>query len=219
MTGPAPGPGQQARDRWAWRGLLIAALPIAAIIVCSSLWADRPIAAALDSLHPAEKQTVEYITWLGEAELWLYVCIPGAIVLWAIRRRTRSMQLAFIAASIGAAGLGVNLLKIIFGRYRPGAWFANDNYGFEWLAIGYDSNSFPSGHAMVAGALAASFCLLMPRLWRLWVIAGVIVGSTRLFTGSHYLSDVVAGLYLGPIVALAMHQLFRSRGLLDQRSA
>ncbi len=204
-----------AHRRATWRRALWAGLPVAAFTVLSVSRIDLYVAQTVDALRSAEKQTVEYVTQLGEAEVWLYITIPGAILLWAIQRRAWSMRLAFIAASIGVAGLGVNLLKILCGRYRPGEWFEHRQYGFEPFTVGYDQNSFPSGHAMVAGAVAATLCILFPRAWRVWVLAGVIVASTRLFTGSHYLSDVVAGLYLGTLTTLAMRDLFRDRGLLD----
>ncbi len=207
---PTPAPGKLSM----WRWTAIAAAPILVLVIVSYVWFDLSVAESLDSLQSAEKQTVEHVTWLGEAKIWLYITIPLAIACWAFRRRAWSIRFAFIAASIGVAGLGVNVLKIIFGRYRPGEWLENRNFGFEWFTIGYDQNSFPSGHAMVGGALAGALCILMPRLWRVWVVGAIIVASTRLFTGSHYLSDVIAGLALGALVSILMHRLFVSRKLL-----
>jgi undecaprenyl-diphosphatase len=66
--------------------------------------------------------------------------------------------------------------------------------------------SFPSGHAMSStvtyGALALVFLPLLPRRSRPWALGGVVllvlaIGTSRLFLGVHFVSDVVGGFILG----------------------
>ncbi len=74
------------------------------------------------------------------------------------------------------------------------------------------SPSYPSGHASAAGLLVVVVVLAAPvlvhhvavrRALVAFVVAGcLVVSAGRLFLGVHYLSDVVAGLLLGAVIAL-----------------
>jgi len=64
--GIAPAPGSEDARIKAWHWLALAALPVAALVVYAHRRLDIPVAEALDSMQSAEKETVEYVTWLGE---------------------------------------------------------------------------------------------------------------------------------------------------------
>jgi undecaprenyl-diphosphatase len=65
--------------------------------------------------------------------------------------------------------------------------------------------SFPSGHAVSAGALAMSVALAYPRLAPYWLPAAVLVAFGRVFVGVHYPLDVAAGLVIGSGLAVMLH--------------
>jgi len=115
---------------------------------------------------------------------------------------------------VRAAELGVETaLKGAIGRPRPVVPIA--------LTTASES-SFPSGHAAGTAALCASlFILLLPRLRRgpatLLAVLGVAlclaVAASRVALGVHYPSDVVAGLLLGIVCAVAVSPILpRSQG-------
>jgi len=63
--------------------------------------------------------------------------------------------------------------------------------------------SFPSDHALVAGAVTVAL-LFANRRWG--IVAGVAAGLmalARVYVGAHYPGDVVAGLVFGAVVAIA----------------
>jgi undecaprenyl-diphosphatase len=69
--------------------------------------------------------------------------------------------------------------------------------------------SFPSDHATMAGAVAASLWLVS---WRLGVTASalaLLMAATRVYVGAHYPQDVIAGLALGAVVALLLWLVVR----------
>jgi undecaprenyl-diphosphatase len=106
------------------------------------------------------------------------------------------MWLVAIAASTGG-GLST-LMKVLFARERPDI--------VPHLSIA-TSPSFPSGHSMLAaviyltlGALLARFA--RRRRLRAYVLAvalllTVLVGSSRVYLGVHYPSDVLGGWMAG----------------------
>lgn len=103
------------------------------------------------------------------------------------------------AYAIGLSGSIAFCLKILFGRARPSLGLS------PWAFIGptffYRYQSFPSGHATITFALAATLSRLWPRArWPFFLGAGVIALS-RVLTGSHFPSDVFGGALLGIFVS------------------
>ncbi len=90
------------------------------------------------------------------------------------------------------------VFKQILGRGSPDpTYFANHLYGFRFLHATEGWNSFPSGTATIALTIAAITCLRVRR-WRPIVstMAGLAcIGVT--VTNGHWVSDVVAGVFLG----------------------
>lgn len=69
-----------------------------------------------------------------------------------------------------------------------------------------DNMSFPSGHSTSAFALAV-FCLYEPRLNHRGVAVGLFLlaasaAISRVYLGHHYLADILAGSFLGTVLAV-----------------
>jgi undecaprenyl-diphosphatase len=62
--------------------------------------------------------------------------------------------------------------------------------------------SFPSDHAVMAGAVAAGLTIAHRRLGAVAWVAAVLMAFTRVYIAAHYPWDVVAGLVLGALIAL-----------------
>src|SRR5689334_16944886 len=62
--------------------------------------------------------------------------------------------------------------------------------------------SFPSDHAVMAGAVAAGLLLVSRRLGLVAAVAAVLMACSRVYIAAHYPWDVVAGLALGAAVAV-----------------
>ena len=64
---------------------------------------------------------------------------------------------------------------------------------FGWLGLAADYWSFPSGHTAAVAALATALWCLWPRHVLFYIALASVVAASRVVTGAHYLSDVVAG--------------------------
>ncbi|QQE12754.1 phosphatase PAP2 family protein [Planctomycetota bacterium] len=156
-----------------------------------------------------------YITYysaeLDEEFGWL-VYIPTIFITWLIYKRRDFVPWAlFLLIAIAWSGLIINILKIIFGRFRPSELVEKGHFGLDLFTTGYDNASFPSGHATAAATVFTVLWLMYPSKWLLWGILGITLAFTRIFTLSHYVSDVIAGLWLGAFLTLILHFFFTTR--------
>ncbi len=97
-----------------------------------------------------------------------------------------------------------NIVKHAIGRPRPKFL---DTGNFEFSPVhGSGWDSFPSGHAAAAFAVATVLATKFPRTrWPLLAVAAAIAAS-RILRGSHYLTDVAGGAALGCVTGvIAVH--------------
>ena len=67
--------------------------------------------------------------------------------------------------------------------------------------------SFPSDHAVMAGATAVGLLFVSRRLGAVAAAAALLMAFARVYVGVHFPIDVVAGLAVGGIVAVLLQQL------------
>ena len=65
--------------------------------------------------------------------------------------------------------------------------------------------SFPSDHAVMAGAVAVGLVFVSRRLAALAAVAALVMAFARVYIAAHYPADVAVGLVLGAVVAVAVY--------------
>lgn len=199
-------------QRWAaWCSAAAAVLAATAYFLVShggaAQLAHAPIQQALflaanrcaSALDPAVWAT---ITLLGDTS----VIVPMlALLLWR-----RPQAVAALLASIPIGGLVSITIKQITVAPRPAAVL--DHAQFTLIGEALRANSFPSGHAITAFAVAAAmlavFMPLQPRrrdwlLASVSVLAALTVALSRIAVGAHWPLDLLAGASLGWLCGLA----------------
>jgi membrane-associated phospholipid phosphatase len=141
--------------------------------------------------------------------LWTWCLIALAVTLQhssgrlALGSPAQALGLPLLLIPASAGGLA-ELLKLLIRRKRPSelevylfrAW--NEQ---PWSTKGL---GLPSSHSAVAFAGSMALALLYPRLaWPALVVA-MGCGFTRIASGAHYPTDVVAGAVVGILTALAL---------------
>ena len=130
---------------------------------------------------------------------------PVGMLLYWLSSQAKNWKLLF--QSIISAGAGLTLsfiLGAIFYRNRP---FVN-HHVYQLIKHSADA-SFPSDHTTAAFAVAMTFVLLGVRYRRLWVILATLIGFSRVWSGVHYPTDILAGVLLGTFSATIVHIMMR----------
>jgi len=181
----------------------------------SMIWLDRVIADFFHKNGGAQQPFFDTVQGFGLGYPYLLLTASAFAFLrwggeirrlhsWAAAMGASAYIPGFIFIAVGGSGLVVDLLKIAIGRTRPKLLFADGIYDFTWFGLRADHWSFPSGHAATAAALMTALWCLWPRPLWLYVAGAALVAASRVITGQHFLSDVVAGAAIGVITTRAL---------------
>ena len=179
------------------------------LIVLSYLYIDIPVgrwAIAQDGTVLDDISVV--IGYFGES---VYILIATALLwlIWTFIKKDKrlALQSRFIFLSIVITGVGVNVIKLIFGKSRPTLLKSSDEFGFQWFASFGDHAhaSFPSGHATTSFTLATALSLMFPRWWPVFYTYAVTIALARVGAWDHYPSDVMAGALFGTVLTLLLY--------------
>ena len=124
----------------------------------------------------------------------------------AVDQTTLTCKLLAFVAPISF--IAKSALKNIFGRTNTREWLlAPQQYSFHWFQGGGNYSGFPSGHMAVFTALIAVLWRLQPR-YRAWYCAFLLLMALALIvTNYHFVSDVIAGAYLGRLVEVCIWKI------------
>ncbi|MDE5615778.1 MAG: phosphatase PAP2 family protein [Alphaproteobacteria bacterium] len=116
-------------------------------------------------------------------------------------QKTKHSNVFLIFCSIMAAGVMVQVLKVVIGRTRPILFEALEFTGFYPPSFDWVFNSMPSGHTAISFAALVMIGMLAPRVKPLtWTLA-VLIGVARVCVGAHWPSDVIFGAFIGMVTA------------------
>lgn len=138
----------------------------------------------------------------------------AAVLVWSWWRSRSQGDLSSVAAALWApAGtlLAVGLNQPLgnwVGEPRPYTTLPH----IEVLVARSSDFSFPSDHAVMAGAVAAGVWLVSRRLGVLAAAGAVLMGFTRVYVGAHYPGDVAVGLLFGAAITLIGYVALRPAG-------
>jgi undecaprenyl-diphosphatase len=161
------------------------------------------------SVGRLEKSVFHHInelpSWLYRI-LWLPMqcgALAAVFVFAAVAAVFRRFRLASQLLGAGLlAYYSAIALKNVVGRGRPLAVLSHTIvHGPVVTGLG-----FPSGHAAVSTALAATAAPFLLRPWRWWVwLVPITVCVARVYVGAHLPLDVVGGFVLGWTVGALVH--------------
>jgi membrane-associated phospholipid phosphatase len=185
-------------------------------------WFDRPIALWIYNIFGGRRTPTEVadqiLSFPRISAIVFVICGLAAIMGRAFSKFEAAVAMCTISTL--ATILIKDQLKFAFGRTWPDTWgpgivsFVRDNvYGFHFFQSGKSFESFPSGHAAVTAAVLSVAWILFPNLRVICGIGVVTVDIALVALNLHFLSDVVAGSFLGGSVGLFTVALWRASEL------
>ena len=143
------------------------------------------------------------ITWLGSLCLLLPLSVLLCfLLLWA----GKPGHVILIVLNMSITILSVHVAKLMFRRPRPSTADLLVTMPSDW--------SFPSAHTAQATAFFMSAALIafrvLPPVWaNLFALLSLllvgIVGYSRVYLQVHYVSDVLAGMFLAAFIVSVVH--------------
>lgn len=200
---------------WAY-GLAGTAVTVAA----SYIWLDRPIALTAHSFH-AYQGAFAKLTYIPEPLAAAAAVTFFVAGLWVLSGRV----LSFWGTTALLCGISVLLteiiksqLKFVFGRTWPETFVQNNPsfirdgaFGFNFFHGGPGYASFPSGHTAAICALVSVLWIMAPKGRPLYVLAVLAVVVGLLGADYHFLSDIIAGGFVGATIGGMTVALWRAR--------
>ena len=177
------------------------------------LFFDYSISKFFYNINSQTKSLFETLTHFGDS---LYFFVP-TILVWAVIKiiqnknkiiLTISDISLFIFFNILISGIAVQIFKHILGRPRPPMFHLYNMSSLDFFQFDSKWHSFPSGHT--ATIFAFIFCLifLFPRIKNILITIAVVIASTRVIVGAHYVSDIFGGALVAYITSILLREKF-----------
>lgn len=186
------------------------AVMVAAVAVCY-FFLDRPIAYFAHD-HLRQYRFFVQMTKIPESFAALGSIIAVVFGLMSLARPLARWQLVAFTASVTYFSGAVikNQLKTVFGRTWPETWVQNNPslirdgaFGFNLFHGGGEGwESFPSGHTTGICTVMAVLWISYPRFRPVFGLLIAMVAIGLIGANYHFLSDVVAGGFLGVSIAI-----------------
>lgn len=145
----------------------------------------------------------KYFSYLGEKGLGF---IFASLILMCFAKTRKSGFCMLLAIAFGALMTNV-VIKNVVERARP--YVTNGQFNAYWQQAGANLESefsFPSGHTTASTAFGVAMFLSFNKKWS-WagILGAFLMGFCRIYLVVHYPTDVIAGLLVGTIGALASY--------------
>jgi undecaprenyl-diphosphatase len=162
---------------------------------------DKAIVAAASAAAHYSPTMEIIVVFCATALIWF---LGAAVAYYCLS--DRRLYLVIVAAVLSVAmGWGFNrLIGLVYYRPRPFASFSEIN---AVIGVSEFSKSFPSDHAVISFALAASIFLVNRRWGAVFLVMAGLIAFGRVFAGVHYPSDILFGALFGGMAAVGGHKL------------
>jgi membrane-associated phospholipid phosphatase len=157
-------------------------------------------------LSPLQEGLGSAVLLTGEA-VTVLALVLARLIRGKIPPYAEALAIACLS-SICAYAINDSVLKLFFGVPNLSDVLRGSRHAFHFWK-GSPHSNFPSGHMILAGAFAGVFM----RLYRItiWPLSALVLFAATLLVagGWHFLSDVIAGAYLGLSAGLLAGELWR----------
>ena len=155
--------------------------------------------------------TVFYQMITNIADTYQSIVITVLLVIFLYTKKYNREAL-FLAITMSICGIAMPLLKNIFSRERPNFYRLIEISGY----------SFPSGHTTAATTMYLTLAIIVlsniNKLNKYFVfgiaaLGIIIIGTSRIYLGVHYPTDVMAGICLGTSIVSIVYSIYYNKSI------
>ncbi len=214
------GSGMSPLAKWLWVAGLATALSVAVLMV----WVDIPLALYFHTYRDTDwANFFAAITDFANGAIWYGLAVLGigfAYLRWKrlpdtpnVTRWTKELRAwLFMIATMASSGIFINAIKFAVGRERPRFLFRDGTSDFHPFALRIADCAFPSGHTQSIWTAMLCLSLLFPKGRAIFIPVAVMISASRVIIGAHYLSDVVASIFIAFAFTLLWRRWFERGG-------
>ena len=180
---------------------------------------DYSIASFFHSLNYQTKSLFGTLTHFGDS---LYFFVP-TILTWVLVKIIKSKNQIintiseislFIFLNILLSGIVTQILKHIIGRPRPVLFNGFEQQSLSIISFDSKWHSFPSGHTATIFAFIFCMVLLFPKIKNILITVAIIIASTRVIVGAHFISDIFGGVLVAYLSSIFISKNLSSKKIL-----
>lgn len=196
-------------------------------ILISILYIDQQLSLYFQRADLAQIQNFSrQITDIGLGEYWFGLALGCFLVSFLLTRHSIQQQILKSASmtieklqtlrsiihefgltlfiSLISSGIIIHIFKWSLGRQRPHKSELADPHIFIGFTPQWHFHSMPSGHSQVLFTVATCLALYFPKYRIPTFIIFALLAFTRVITIQHFLSDVIAGCFIGYATSIAI---------------
>jgi membrane-associated phospholipid phosphatase len=135
---------------------------------------------------------------------------------WRIPKVAEAALLCSVSLVVARAAK--DQIKVLFGRTWPETWVNNNPslirdgaFGFNPLHGGLGFEAFPSGHMTGICAVIVVLWAYYPRYYAFYLVPVLVISVGLLGANYHFVSDIIAGGFLGASIAVFSMALFSTQ--------
>ncbi|WP_095083731.1 phosphatase PAP2 family protein [Mesorhizobium sophorae] len=151
---------------------------------------------------------------IGVSQIGVPLMVLAVVLQWWAKVDRNHVRHAAVSAGLAfLLGLAINQFILLFvHRVRP------YDAGVTHLLVAPSADwSFPSDHATAAVAIVAAFAMQgLPRRTIALLVMALLICWSRIYIGTHYLTDVVVGAITGVLGAVVVRLVYRENSRLDK---
>jgi membrane-associated phospholipid phosphatase len=202
-------------------------IALVATITFCYFYVDKNVAYFFQA-HSFKEYTI--LKLIAEIPGTLLGVVPALFVYLIIRHswsKPNAIDQAFFILIVASSTAFVvrELLKVVFSRPWIDTFYNNNPsllrnnvYGFKWFDYSYLYKSFPSGHMINILCVAVVLNLLYPRLKYIWSGIAFSVALAQMSLNYHFISDIIAGSYIGALVGYYTTYMVRSHHIFEPKA-
>ena len=174
---------------------------------------DYSISHFFYGINSQTKSLFATLTHFGDS---LYFLIPSILVWGGIKIFNNKNKIIssisdislFIFFSILLSGIVAQISKHIIGRPRPILYNGSDIKALDVFNFDSKWHSFPSGHTTTIFAFIFCLFFLFPKIKNFLIVIAIIIASTRVIIGAHFISDIFGGVLVAYLCTIFVRNKF-----------